>query len=101
MNFACPYSCPNSVLLDVCGIVYQLFGGAICAIGLWALAEKNTFGNISRLANLPVDPAFFFLVAGALIFIIGFAGCIGALRENTVWLLVVSSTSITFYHPLN
>lgn len=81
-------SCVIKYLVFGFNIIFWLFGGAICAIGLWALAEKNTFGNISRLANLPVDPAFFFLVAGALIFIIGFAGCIGALRENTVWLLV-------------
>ena len=36
------------------------------------------------------DPAFVFLVVGLFVFIIGFCGCVGALRENTNLLLIVS-----------
>ena len=48
------------------------------------------FDNIAELSQIHLDPAFIFIIVGAVIFIIGFCGCVGALRENTVFLLVVS-----------
>jgi len=62
-------------------------------IGLWAWTEKDMFQNLSKLSQIPLDPALLLILAGALIFVIGFTGCIGALRENTFLLLVVSTCS--------
>jgi hypothetical protein len=42
------------------------------------------------------DPAFVFLVVGLLVFIIGFCGCVGALRENTNLLLIVIIYFLSF-----
>lgn len=79
-----------------CIIKYLMFGfnvlfwlvGAVClAIGLWAWAEKDMFNNIGKLTKISFDPALFFIITGAVIFIICFSGCIGALRENTGLLL--------------
>lgn len=79
-----------------CAIKYLMFGfnvlfwlvGAVCmAIGLWAWGEKDMFNNIGKLTKISFDPALFFIIIGAVIFIICFAGCIGALRENTGLLL--------------
>ena len=71
-------------------------------IGLWAWTEKDMFQNLSKLSQIPLDPALLLILAGTLIFVIGFTGCIGALRENTVLLLVVSiySQSIQLLHIL-
>ena len=62
----------------------QLLGLGILAIGVWAWTEKDTFNNLSLLTNVALDPAFIFIWAGAITFVIGFTGCVGALRENTV-----------------
>jgi len=53
------------------------------AVGVWAWTEKDTFSNLSRLTNITLDPAFILIVAGSVTFVIGFTGCVGALRENT------------------
>ena len=37
-----------------------------------------------------MDPAFILIAVGAIIFLLGFCGCIGALRENICLLKFVS-----------
>ncbi|KAG2466846.1 TSN5 protein, partial [Polypterus senegalus] len=62
----------------------QLLGIAFLGIGLWAWNEKGVLSNISSITDLGgFDPVWLFLVVGGVMFILGFAGCIGALRENT------------------
>ena len=63
----------------------------LLAAGLWAWTEKDMFNNISKLTNVPLDPALWFIIVGGIVFIIGFLGCVGALRENTCLLLWVST----------
>jgi len=50
------------------------------------------FENIGRLTNVALDPAMLFIMIGGVMFIIGFAGCVGALRENTKLLIFVSQS---------
>ena len=51
--------------------ILQLLGLGILAIGIWAWTEKDTFNNLSKLTNIALDPAFIFIWAGAITFIIG------------------------------
>uniref|UniRef100_A0A915KCP3 Tetraspanin n=1 Tax=Romanomermis culicivorax TaxID=13658 RepID=A0A915KCP3_ROMCU len=44
----------------------------------------------SRLSRFYLDPALIFVMLGGLTFVIGFSGCIGALRENTCLLSLYS-----------
>lgn len=68
-------------------IIFWLVGVAFLAIGLWAWSEKGVLSNISSITNMSgLDPVWLFLVVGFVMFILGFAGCIGALRENTLLL---------------
>jgi len=71
-------------------VYVKLLGGLMLGVGLWAWTEKDMFQNLSKLSQIPLDPALLLILTGTLIFIIGFTGCIGALRENTFLLLVVS-----------
>uniref|UniRef100_H3A9W1 Tetraspanin n=1 Tax=Latimeria chalumnae TaxID=7897 RepID=H3A9W1_LATCH len=65
-------------------IIFWLLGIAFLGIGLWAWSEKGVLSNISSITDLGgFDPVWLFLVVGGVMFILGFAGCIGALRENT------------------
>nr|XP_055068734.1 tetraspanin-5a isoform X2 [Misgurnus anguillicaudatus] len=68
-------------------IIFWLVGVAFLAIGLWAWSEKGVLSNIHSITNMGgFDPVWLFLVVGFVMFILGFAGCIGALRENTLLL---------------
>lgn len=45
-------------------VLFQLAGLGILSIGVWAWSEKDTFNNLSRLANIALDPAFVLIITG-------------------------------------
>lgn len=54
------------------------------------LLSQGVLSNISSITDLGgLDPVWLFMVVGGVMFILGFAGCIGALRENTFLLKFV------------
>lgn len=64
-------------------VLFWLLGLCILTIGVWAWSEKDIFNNLGKVANVALDPAFILICVGTVTFIIGFTGCVGALRENT------------------
>ncbi|XP_067103556.1 tetraspanin-17 isoform X2 [Osmerus mordax] len=77
-------SCCVKYFLFAFNILFWLLGASFLAIGLWAWAEKGVLSNLSSITDLGgFDPVWLFMVVGAVMFVLGFAGCIGALRENT------------------
>lgn len=81
-------SCVIKYLVFGFNVIFWILGGLICAAGLWAWSEKDMFSNIGKVTQIPFDPALFLIIGGAIVFLIGFTGCVGALRENTVLLLI-------------
>ncbi|CAB4015687.1 Tetraspanin-17 [Paramuricea clavata] len=67
-------------LLFSFNVIFWLLGGACLAIGIYARFETATYSDF--FGNAWSDPAFFFIIVGGIMFILGFTGCIGALREN-------------------
>ncbi|XP_018321881.1 tetraspanin-5 isoform X2 [Agrilus planipennis] len=64
-------------------VLFWLLGLGILTVGVWAWSEKDIFNNLTKVANIALDPAFILMCIGTITFIIGFTGCVGALRENT------------------
>ncbi|XP_047209447.1 tetraspanin-17 isoform X2 [Girardinichthys multiradiatus] len=80
-------SCCVKYFLFGFNIIFWLLGAAFLGIGLWAWAEKGVLSNLSSITDLGgFDPVWLFIVVGGVMFVLGFAGCIGALRENTLLL---------------
>jgi len=71
-----------------------VLGVLLIAAGSWALSQKDNNGSLVGGMFIS-SPVVLLLLAGCVIFAIGFFGCIGALRENTC-LLAIVSTSIQF-----
>jgi len=65
-----------------------VIGVLLIAAGSWALTEKDS--NLSVLRDFFLSPVLLLLIAGCIIFLVGFFGCIGALRENICLLVIVS-----------
>jgi len=70
-----------------------MVGGVLIAIGVWAFIEKNRFYHkeVQTIYDVIFDLSIIFFVVGFIIFILGYAGCIGALRENICLLKFVSN----------
>ncbi|XP_019764774.1 tetraspanin-5-like isoform X1 [Dendroctonus ponderosae] len=64
-------------------VLFWLMGLSILTVGVWAWSEKDIFNNLGKVANVALDPAFILICVGTVTFVIGFTGCVGALRENT------------------
>ena len=65
-----------------------MIGSLTVAIGLYARFEKTEYQDFFN--DIMMDPAFALIIVGGIMFIIGFTGCIGALRENVCLLKFVS-----------
>ncbi|KAK3095346.1 hypothetical protein FSP39_013509 [Pinctada imbricata] len=79
-----------------------LFGGVLIGIGVWAYIEKNKYyyKEIQTVYDVVFDLSIIFMVLGIVIFIIGYAGCIGALRENIILLKVYYISMIVIFLAL-
>ena len=69
-------------------IVFQAGGGLFLGVGLYARLQSNSWDS---LGGVSTDPAVLMIVVGIIIFLLGFCGCIGALRENLCLLRMVST----------
>ena len=66
--------------------LFWLVSVLILAIGIYILTEKKTV--YTQLSDATLDPAALFVCFGAILFLITFCGCIGALRENVCFLTI-------------
>ncbi|KAI3380797.1 hypothetical protein SNEBB_007556 [Seison nebaliae] len=64
-------------------VLFWFVGLSLIIIGIWAWSEKDVLGKVHRLSNgVFLDPVTILIIVGIIVFIVGFAGCLGALREN-------------------
>lgn len=66
-------------------------------LGVWVLVDPMGFKEIVAANPLLFAGVYVILAIGAMLFLLGFLGCCGALRENQCLLLFVSAT-FSFMH---
>lgn len=69
-----------------------LCGAALLAVGIWVSVDGPSFvkifGPLSSSAMQFVNVGYFLIAAGAVLFVLGFLGCYGALSENKCALMM-------------
>jgi tetraspanin-5 len=77
-----------SIILKYCifgfNILVWLLGFALIAVGTWAAYQKHS----KTIGAVFFDPVLFFIILGVVFFIVGFIGCISALREWNILLII-------------
>ncbi|XP_036386504.1 tetraspanin-14-like isoform X2 [Megalops cyprinoides] len=80
---AAEVSCCYKYMMFSYNIIFWLAGVAFIGIGFWAWSEKGVLLDLTQVTRLHgFDPVWLVLAVGVVAFILGFAGCVGALREN-------------------
>ncbi|CAL8140216.1 unnamed protein product [Orchesella dallaii] len=80
--------------------IFWLVGGALIGIGLYALVDQWQSGagvRVEDLSDILFNVGLIIAIIGAIIFFVSFAGCIGALRENTALLKLYSVALLIFF----
>lgn len=68
-------------------------GGLLIGVGLYAFVEKWQATGLVKVENvydIVLNISLVMIIAGGVVFVVSFAGCVGALRENTCLLKFVS-----------
>jgi len=92
-------SCCVKYLLFFFNVFFWLIGGLTVGVGLYARFEKTAYQDFFN--DIVMDPAFALIIVGGIMFILGFTGCIGALRENVCLLKFFSAIlAIIFFIQL-
>lgn len=71
--------------------LFQLIGGFILAIGIYAEVERQRY---KTLEGVFLAPAIILILLGIVMFIVSFIGVLASLRDNLTLLKVVSSNLI-------
>lgn len=74
---------------------YQLGGSFLLGVGVWVLLDPMGFREIVAANPLLFTGVYVILAMGGMLFLLGFLGCCGAIRENKCLLLFVSLSVIT------
>uniref|UniRef100_H2ZFC8 Tetraspanin n=1 Tax=Ciona savignyi TaxID=51511 RepID=H2ZFC8_CIOSA len=75
------------ILLIVFNVVFWLAGAGTLGVGIWLLVDPKIQESVD-LAGLQIYEAgaIVLVVAGSIMFIVGFLGCCGAMKESTCML---------------
>nr|CAH7739505.1 unnamed protein product [Callosobruchus chinensis]CAI5831305.1 unnamed protein product [Callosobruchus analis] len=87
-------------LIFILNFVFWLFGGLLIGIGLYAFVDKWQLTGWVKLENVYdviLNISLVMVIMGGVVFIVSFAGCVGALRENTCLLKFYSLCLLIFF----
>uniref|UniRef100_A0A2K5DDF9 Tetraspanin n=1 Tax=Aotus nancymaae TaxID=37293 RepID=A0A2K5DDF9_AOTNA len=82
-------------LMFVFNFFIFLGGACLLAIGIWVMVDPTGFREIVAANPLLLTGAYILLAMGGLLFLLGFLGCCGAVRENKCLLLFLTREFFT------
>ncbi|KAF2897986.1 hypothetical protein ILUMI_08193 [Ignelater luminosus] len=98
-NFTYVSSCVK-YLIFILNFVFWLFGGLLIGIGLYAFVDKwqlTGWVKLETVYDVILNISLVMVIMGGVVFIVSFAGCVGALRENTCLLKFYSLCLLIFF----
>lgn len=87
-------------MIFLLNFVFWLFGGLLIGVGLYAFVDKwqaTGLIKVETIYDVVLNISLVMVIAGGVIFIVSFAGCVGALRENTCLLKFYSLCLLIFF----
>ncbi|ALC49456.1 Tsp3A [Drosophila busckii] len=88
-------------MIFLLNFIFWLFGGLLLGIGVYAFMDKweeaNGWVRLETIYDVVLNISLVMIIAGIVIFVVSFAGCLGALRENTYLLKFYSMCLLIFF----
>ncbi|TDG40641.1 hypothetical protein AWZ03_012937 [Drosophila navojoa] len=88
-------------MIFILNFMFWLFGGLLLGIGVYAFKikweEANGWVKLENIYDVILNISLVMIIAGIVIFVVSFAGCLGALRENTCLLKFYSLCLLIFF----
>ncbi|XP_034478848.1 tetraspanin-33-like [Drosophila innubila] len=88
-------------MIFMLNLIFWLFGGLLLGIGIYAFMDKwndaNGWVKLENIYDVVLNISLVMIIAGIVIFVVSFAGCLGALRENTHLLKFYSRCLLIFF----
>ncbi|CAH0395305.1 unnamed protein product [Bemisia tabaci] len=87
-------------MIFLLNFIFWLFGGLLIGIGLYAFLDKwesTGLVKVETVYDVILNISLVLVITGAVVFIVSFAGCVGALRENTCLLKFYSLCLLIFF----
>ncbi|KAL7301909.1 hypothetical protein TKK_0005506 [Trichogramma kaykai] len=87
-------------MIFMLNFIFWLFGGLLIGVGLYAFVDKWHMTGSLRVENvydIVLNISLVMIIAGAVVFVVSFAGFVGALRENTCLLKFYSLCLLIFF----
>lgn len=82
----------------------KLAGGVILGVGIWVKVDSSSlFGILDSVDGVPaevsqlVNVCYLLIALGAMLLVLGFLGCCGAIRESRCMLLTVRKILFSFF----
>ncbi|XP_075228558.1 tetraspanin-33-like isoform X1 [Lycorma delicatula] len=105
-NFTYVSSCVKYMIF-LLNFAFWLFGGLLIGIGTYAFLDKwrdlsghvdwHGLVKLDTIYDIVLNISLVLIIAGAVVFVVSFAGCVGALRENTCLLKFYSLCLLIFF----
>ncbi|KAK6622281.1 hypothetical protein RUM43_012616 [Polyplax serrata] len=87
-------------MIFLLNFIFWLLGGLLIGVGFYAFVDKwqaTGLVKVETIYDIVLNISLVIIIAGGVIFIVSFAGCVGALRENTCLLKFYSLCLLIFF----